>query len=225
MTQAQETAALAGGAGTTAPAEGQANAGGQGAAGEDPQFVTKADFEKLAAQVNSLPGMFHRKLSELKDASALTTEPTKKAGTTEDEVAKLRKEIEDGRAKNAAKERSIALREVVAQFGLDEQRGKLLRTYLEKEHGDKIKNGDDGSIFVEGELGAKKPLGEFVSEVLKNEGLVEFFKPPSKVPAVSSAWHGTGKPQGQITATMADLQAGRVDPKDFRSGKVVLVEG
>lgn len=223
MAEMNQTAS-AGGAATTSAAEVLIE-GGRRAAGDDPQYVTRADFDKVVATVNSLPGLFHRKISELKEAPPIAAAPSSIPAKDEEVVVKIRQELDRVAAKNAAKERTIALREVVSQLGLDEQRGKLLRVYVEKEHGDKIKNGDDGEVFVDGVLGAKKPLSEFVTEVLKQDGLEDFFKPPSKVPAVSGAWHGTGRPQGTMTATFADLQAGRVNPDDVRKGKVVIIEG
>lgn len=157
--------------------------------GAEVQYVTR---EELQAQSNLIGGLRNQIHALVKQLGELKTPPTlapAEPGTVREELNRFKAEILADRDAARRETQSSAIQSAILANGIDADGAEILFDHVMAKHGERIKV-EGRNVYHENELGERKPVKDFVAELLKGPR-GERFKP---APATSSLPRGSGAP-------------------------------
>ena len=154
----------------------------------EPQYATRED---LQAQSNLIGGLRNelRALSKLLESSRAKPAEPAAPGTVSEELQKLKAEILGDREAAKKETRTAAVQSAILAAGIDGEGAEILFDHVMAKHGERI-TAEGRNVYHENELGERKPVKDFLAELLKGPR-GERFKP---APATSSLPRGSGAP-------------------------------
>ena len=154
----------------------------------EPQYATRED---LQAQSNLIGGLRNelRALSKALENSRQKPAEKTEPGTVHEELSRLKADILADREAARKETQTAAVQSAILAAGIDGDGAEILFDHVMAKHGERIKV-EGRSVYHENELGERKPVKDFVADLLKGPR-GERFRP---APATSSLPRGSGAP-------------------------------